>query len=328
MCSPFLNLFQKLTLMKKQIILAAVLLFAFAAQAEECLYEDLNGLKGDQIRTALYNHIKDHTVLTYGNVWASATGADDRGDGTNNIWDMYSSCVFSKWNDKCGSGESTEDCECYNREHVLPQSWWGNDDSSPLKTDLHHVIPTDRLANSQRSAWPIGKVTNVEWTNGSSKLGYGTFGSSGNNKTFEPADEYKGDFARIYFYMATCYKDVSFTQGGKGYQVFNSGTANFTTTALNVYLEWHRNDPVSDKERTRNDKVELKQHNRNPFVDAPELVEYIWGNKKSSTYYCSAQGIDDIEVEEQHAASKILMDGHIYILREDKIYTIQGTLVR
>ena len=65
--------------MKKQIILAVALLFSILAQAEECLYEDLNGLKGEGIRTALYNHIKDHTVLTYGNVWASATGADDRG---------------------------------------------------------------------------------------------------------------------------------------------------------------------------------------------------------------------------------------------------------
>lgn len=326
MCSPFLNLFQKLTLMKKQIILAAVLLFAFAAQAEECLYEDLNGLKGDQIRTALYNHIKDHTVLAYGNIRARDTGVDDRGDGTQNIWDMYSNCEISKWSN-CGSGEF-EECVCYNREHSLPKSWWGGSTDVPMYTDLHHVIPTDYYANSQRSAWPLGEVTNQTWTNGSSKLGYGTFGTSGNNMTFEPADEYKGDFARIYFYMATCYKDKDFTAGGKGYKVFNSGTANFTTTAINLYLKWHRNDPVSEKERNRNNGVEKKQGNRNPFVDAPELVEYIWGNKKSSTYYCSAQGIDDVEVEEQHAASKILMDGHIYILREDKIYTIQGTLVR
>jgi len=316
--------------MKKYLLIAS-LLVCIGMQAEDCLYPELDGKKGEEIRTALYNKIKDHTVLTYSGVWASATGVDDRKDGTNNIWDMYSNCIFDKWNDKCGSGESTEDCECYNREHSVPKSWWGSDESEPMYTDLHHLIPTDRLANSQRSAWPLGEVSSVEWTNGSAKLGYGTFGNSGNNMTFEPADEYKGDFARIYFYMATCYKNKNLAAGGKGYKVFSNGTANFTTTALNLYLNWHREDPVSQKEIDRNNGVAKKQGNRNPFVDAPELVEYIWGNKKTTVYTCNG-GQSAVEgVNEDSRAPrvmKVIENGHLFLILPDGTrYTATGVRV-
>ena len=204
----------------------------------------------------------------------------------------------------------------------------GGGTDEPMYTDLHHIIPTDRLANSQRSAWPLGEVDDVQWTNGSSYLGYGTFGNNSTNLTFEPADEYKGDFARIYFYMATCYMDKNFTQGGKGFKVFMSGTANFNSKALDLYLEWHRNDPVSQKEIARNNKVAKKQGNRNPFVDEPELAEYIWGKKKNVAYSCNGQqGVEDIHVSEP-AAQKVLKDGVLYIVRGEHVYTIQGVEVR
>jgi len=52
----------------------------------------------------------------------------------------------------------------------------------------------------------------------------------------------------------------------------------FKQWAINLLLQWSRQDPVSDKERTRNEQVFLIQGNRNPFIDYPELVEYIWGD--------------------------------------------------
>ena len=264
-----------------------------AIEIPGCDYPELDGKSGAQILAALHNKIVNHTVLSYSAVWASNTGADNKSNGT--IWDMYSDCVFDPYDDKCGSGESSSDCECYNREHSLPKSWWGHDEYNPepMYTDLVHLVPTDRLANSQRSAWPLGEVTTTTWTNGSSKLGYGTFGNDNSNLTFEPADEYKGDFARIYFYMATCYSNKNFTAKGKGYKVFVNGTAEFTTTAQNLYMKWHREDPVSEKEINRNNVIQSLQGNRNPFVDNPELAEYIWGNKSSETYLCSEETPDE-----------------------------------
>ena len=310
----------------KKIFFLTIALFAWVAYvaADDCLYSDLNGKKGEELRTALFNHIKDHTVLAYGNIRARDTRIDEY-PGTQIVWDMYSDCQISVWSN-CGSGEFGA-CECYNREHSLPKSWWGSYTTEPMYTDLHHVIPTDYYANSQRQAYPLGEVTSVEWTNGSSKMGYGTFGSSSFYKTFEPADEYKGDIARIYFYMATCYKDKDFTKG-LGWKVFSSGTANFTTTALNLYLKWHRNDPVSDKERNRNDGVERKQGNRNPFVDDPELVEHIWGNKKTQAYSCgSSEGWEDIEAAPK--AQKRLENGMLIIeLQDGTRYNTTGMRVR
>lgn len=293
-------------------------------------YVEYVGMKGADILVALHNAIKDHTVLDYDAIRADKTGVDYRADGS--IWDMYSDCSFTA-KGYCGyNQEVTAECDCYNREHVLPQSWWGNDNTQPMRTDLHHVIPTDALSNSNRSAWPYGEVSGTAtWTNSAgAKLGYGTFGTSGNNYVFEPVDEYKGDIARIYFYMITCYRDKNLCSGGKGYQVFNytNSVLTFTDKAKSLFLKWHRNDPVSEKEINRNNGVAKKQGNRNPFVDAPDLVEYIWGNKTSQTYVCqSLQGVEEIETAPR--ATKLLENGQLFIILPDGTrYSVMGERVR
>jgi endonuclease I len=48
---------------------------------------------------------------------------------------------------------------------------------------------------------------------------------------------------------------------------------------LSTLLEWHKQDPVDNWERRRNDIIFKKyQGNRNPFIDHPEFVEKIWQN--------------------------------------------------
>lgn len=297
-----------------------------------CSFPELEGKKGNEILQALHELISPHTELNYNNLWAYNANVDIRANGT--IWDMYSDCAFDNTSDHCGiTSESTPDCDCYNREHVVPQSWWGNDDTQPMRVDLFNVIPTDGKANQMRSAWPYGKVTSTEWSNSlGSKVGYGTWGSSGNNKTFEPIDEYKGDIARIYFYMITCYLDKNFTQGGKGYKIFDytNGKSSFTTQARDLYRQWHRDDPVSQKEIDRNNAVQAKQGNRNPFVDEPDLVEYIWGNMASEKYSCHEEdAIENIASNSPiHNATKLLIDGQLLILRDGKTYTVQGQEVK
>ena len=94
---------------------------------------------------------------------------------------------------------------------------------------------------------------------------------------FEPADEYKGDFARMYFYFVTCYQNYSWKS------LATTMFAQNSYPTLNAYgkqllLDWHRQDPVSQKEIDRNNAVYSFQGNRNPFIDYPNMVEFIWGD--------------------------------------------------
>ncbi|MGM9840734.1 MAG: endonuclease I family protein, partial [Candidatus Limisoma sp.] len=144
--------------------------------------------------------------------------------------------------------------------------------------------PTDGYVNNQRSNYPFGECANGERVPSKNgvvalgKLGTSTFpGYSGT--VWEPDDEYKGDFARTYFYMAACYND-KIASWSCDMLADNSYPA-YTTWAINMLLKWHAQDPVSEKETKRNDAVYSLQKNRNPFIDYPELVDYIWGDKTS-----------------------------------------------
>lgn len=314
--------------MKKHLLLIALLGIGSATMwAGPIDRTQLEGLKGDEILQKLHTMIKDHKVLSYDNVRADRAGVDIV---SNKVVDMYSSCPFGA-RDYCGYGTDFERCDCHNREHVLPKAWWGGDKTVPMYTDLHHVIPTDFEANTQRQDYPYGEVSSQTWTNGVSKFGKTTSFSTANVQVFEPADEYKGDIARIYFYMLTCYLDYQLKQDKNvnsklvfGYSSVKE-QSKFTSEALNLFLKWYRNDAVSSKETTRNDKVEAKQDNRNPFVDYPELVEYIWGNKKNVPYSIETDLFE--QKIEQAAQRKVVIDGRLYIKAEGALYDIMGNKV-
>ena len=250
------------------------------AQAPSGYYAAAEDKSGEALRTALYNIIKTHTSVSYGELWQSFQTTDVRPDN-GKVWDMYSdqpggtpAYYFTFVSDQCGnySGEG----DCYNREHSVPKSWFGGS-VAPMYTDLFHLIPTDGYVNSKRGNLPIGKVTNATWTstNGSK---VGTSNISGySGQVFEPIDSFKGDFARIYFYMATCYKDKNL--GVETLSNFSGG--DLKPWAKTLLLQWAAIDPVSQKEIARNNAVWQIQHNRNPFVDYPELAEKVFGNDAS-----------------------------------------------
>ena len=123
--------------------------------------------------------------------------------------------------------------------------------------------------------------------NGVTKVGTGQANGRATN-LFEPADEYKGDFARMYLYFVTCYQDYSWKSSALSMFAQNS------YPTLNAYgqsllLKWHRQDPVSQKEIDRNNAVYSFQGNRNPFIDYPNMVEYIWGDSTNYEFSFSGQ---------------------------------------
>ena len=218
-------------------------------------------------------------------VYGASSNPSDFVNGTGSnatMEDIYSSKPY-KMSD---SGSSASTCGTgWNKEHTVPQSWFN--EASPMKSDAHHVFPTDIRMNSLRSSYPYGENNAAK---GCSSWGYGSVGPSTfegyTGTVFDPGEggehgSYKGDLARVYFYMATRYRTTNFTNGsGSTSFTYSGGVADLTEYMKNLMLKWHREDPVSEKELKRNNAIYAHQKNRNPFIDYPELVEYIWGNKK------------------------------------------------
>ena len=245
-------------------------------------YNNAYGKSNEQLMIALRGIICNHTAKSYDALWDAfkTTDTDDQGY----IIDMYSNCKYRP-TDHGGSASNVG--EGFNREHSFPKSWFDN--GKPMYTDLFHMYPTDIRVNNQRSNYPFGECADgTRLTNGSlygkGKLGSSTFpGYSGT--VFEPDDEYKGDFARTYFYMVTRYKNELPNWSGSPQLDYKTNKYKaFSTWSINLLVKWARLDPVSEKEIKRNEAVYGIQNNRNPFIDNPELFEYIWGDKQGEVW--------------------------------------------
>lgn len=268
------------------LALTLTMAWAQGPNGSENYYKNADGKKGAALKTAMYGIIKTHTNIGYDGLYEAYRATDTRPDGY--VRDWYSNATYyTHVKDKAGTYHQEGDC--YNREHSVPQSWFQDyEHSSIIKADIVHVLPTDGYVNNRRENYPLAKVGTVSYqsANGYSKKGNcATPGYSGT--VFEPNDEIKGDMARIYFYMATCYEDVVDDWAGNTTAniVFDGTTyPAFQTWYLNMLMEWSKNDPVDAVEIARNNAVKVKQGNRNPFVDYPGLEDYIWGDKKNVAF--------------------------------------------
>lgn len=242
------------------------------AQPLSGYYDVVAGKKGAAVKTALKGAIDGHTQRTYKDLWTDFRSTDCRPDGK--VWDMYSSVTNYVFGDDQNTGGGGGEGADYNREHSMPKSWFH--DAYPMYTDLFHLYPTDSYINNMRSNYPFGEVGTVskQSEGGFSKLGKSAV-SGYSGTVFEPADEYKGDFARTYFYMVTRYEAE--VAGWSSDMLSGNVYPAFTDWALAMLLKWHRQDPVSEKEIDRNNAVYGIQHNRNPYIDYPVLVEFVWG---------------------------------------------------
>ena len=257
----------------------------------------------DDLRKTLCTIISTgYTSIGYSSLqtqmYAASSNPTDFVNGDNKTMeDIYSSKPYKS----SDNGSSASNCGAgWNKEHTVPQSWFN--EQSPMKSDAFHVYPTDIKMNSVRSSYPYGENDAAK---SCSSWGYGSLGNSTfagySGTVFDPGEggeygSYKGDLARTYFYMATRYRTTNFTNGsGNTSFTYSGGVADLTDYMKNLMLKWHREDPVSPKELNRNNAIYAHQHNRNPFIDYPELAEYIWGNKKGQTVVLSSlvSGYDD-----------------------------------
>jgi len=259
-------------------------------------YDSANGLSGFALKTELRNITANgHTARTYDQLYDGsgitgsqgyidthsdvATSSGNQYENDGSILDFYSenpsgadAYNFTHGNNQCGNQSAEGDC--YNREHLVPQSSFGS--AFPMQSDIHHVIPTDGRVNNFRGSLPFGEANNDDWVslNGSIRGSSAMVGYSGS--VFEPIDEFKGDIARALLYFATRYENT--VDGYTSFDMFN-GTNDqvFYDWAIDVLLDWHYNvDPVDQRERDRNNAAYNFQGNANPFVDHPEYANMIW----------------------------------------------------
>ena len=294
--------------MKRTLLFVLCSFFALALAAKTVTpatslptyYKDINGKSGKSLFDAVQKVTKlGYSSLGYDGLWGAYKKTDIRDNGK--IWDMYSDCSWTVGSDQCGSYNN--ECDCYNREHSIPKSWFGGSKSGP-GCDIFQVVPTDGYVNNRRSNYAFGEVSSASYTYDGAKLGSaksititggntiaGNTGASVScsGTVFEPRDEYKGDFARGYFGTMIKWANGDYTAftTGDGSKIFSSnystGAFGLTKYGVALLMKWHRQDPVSQKEIDRNNGIQQTQGNRNPFIDYPYLAEYIWGEKAGET---------------------------------------------
>ncbi|MBR1515790.1 MAG: endonuclease [Paludibacteraceae bacterium] len=310
-------------------------------------YNGIENKKDESLRETLSDIIDGHSSIAYGSGMHSYYASTDC-DKDGYIMDMYSKCKF-KISDAGSSQQKV--CDCWNKEHTVPSSWFKK--AKPAYSDFFHIYPTDARINNFRGNMPYGETDNTDYVtkDANKEKGLGHIGTSSfsgySGKVYEPDDEYKGDLARNYMYMIARYMTMNFTQADEGEAVFtySGGKAYFTSYAIDLFMKWHREDPVSQKEIDRNNAVyESVQHNRNPFIDYPYLAEYLWGKEKgkgvdmahlissSDTRFIPgvsngySDATDDIQTYEDAAqkAKKVLYKDQIVVIVNGQKYSLMG----
>lgn len=285
-------------------------------------YESIDGTSGKELMDAIQRVAKQGyraDDFRYDSVWLAFKHTDLRPDSY--IWEIYSDCEFIYEKDRTSNTTQTGECKGYNREHAMCQSWFGTTSlagqemSSSKKnspgSDIFHIYPASYGMNSRRGNRPYGEVLTAANVSGNGTK-YGTpvqtisvtnsvagayvEGSiTLSTNVLEPADEYKGDIARSYFgTMVKWAGEWTFNRNENGQVIFDAtidadthyapeNNYGLTPYGLALLLKWHRQDPVSQKEVDRNNGIQLTQGNRNPFIDYPYLVEYIWGERSGQS---------------------------------------------
>ncbi|MBK9257054.1 MAG: endonuclease [Saprospiraceae bacterium] len=285
-------------------------------QPEE-YYSSLNGKKVTELRNVLQSIIANPEIVraqTYNDVIDVLKEADQNPENSNQVWLVY----LEKGLAKLDFQLTSDNLNTWNREHTWPRSrggfnsieadetidgpdifWMTNADSTRhANSDVHAIRAADGPENSKRGNQFYGEY------NGPA----GTLGG------------FKGDVARGIFYLDIRYNGLEVVNGFPESQIGKFGD-------LATLLEWHRNDPPDDFEMNRNNVVYQWQKNRNPFIDNPQLAEYLWGNKIGEVWQNTSSAIEiskpAFRIYPNPANNNISIEG-VPSSRNVEIYSLQG----
>lgn len=321
-------------------LFAIVSLFSFA---QETVTQETNTIPpgyyatatgtGYVLKTQLYNIIKNHTDKGYSGLYTTYLTSDKDFYYENNgtMLDVYTEnptgpeCEFTYGINQDDGTLGTNECERYNREHLIPQSVFAA--ATPMYSDAHFVLPADKHVNGERGDLPFGKVNvaNYTATNGTkrgSNLNSG-YSAGYTGVVFEPIDEFKGDIARSLLYFATRYENVV---TGFSYPMFDgTSTQVFTDTFKNILLTWNIQDPVSQREIDRNNAIYARQNNRNPYIDNNSYVASVWGAPLGTTTFDANSSITVFPNPSND--TKITIQSEV-IIDEIQLINLNGQLIQ
>ncbi len=246
-------------------------------------YDQANNLSGDDLKEALHQIISNHVIFPYTSnstdTWDILQESDQDPNENNNMILVYTGRSQDKgYRDGSGNysqyenGNGTQS-NSWNREHIWPKSHGFPDEDDNAYTDVHNLKPCDRSVNSSRGTKDFDFGGN-QHSEASDCLT--------DSDSWEPPDYVKGDIARILFYMVVRYDPgVDHENNTFDLELVDYTTPNNTEPILgklSSLLDWHLSDPVDDFEINRNEIIFGFQENRNPFIDHPNLVNYLWGD--------------------------------------------------
>jgi hypothetical protein len=249
-----------------------------ASTAPVGYYASLEGKSGAALKQAIQDIIANPAVVhahNYGDIQYILNDADQNPLNSNQVWLMYVEQGRAKYKFQT----TASNVGSWNREHIFPQSRGGfadGTDSTPdginvwLPTnandilaghgDAHHIRAEDGPENTTRSNRDYGSDYN------------GPAGSQGS---------WHGDVARALFYMAVRYNGLNLVNGNPSDAIVGQ------MGDLASLLTWNHSDPKDDFEMHRNNVIYTWQVNRNPFIDYPDLADYIWGTHAGETWFSS-----------------------------------------
>lgn len=276
-------------------------------------YDCLKGKTGLELKNALQTVARPVSMPSYGSgnnsTWYYFWDTDRMPDGTT--WrNRYSDDVFQV-------GTRGNSCTGMNIEHSFPRSWFGGSGSAP-DNDLFNLYPSPATTNGSKSNYIMDQVAvvNTAKSDGYTKIGTSTHTTE--STVWEPNDDFKGDFSRGYMYMITAWQeDVTYTSRAMSFMDNGKYPALFDWAAQ-LYSAWCRLDQVDEIEINRNNTIYTIQSCRNPYIDFPNLFEYLWGDSTArafdpgntlvaggGTYTAGTGGDEDIDVTDPANYSKM-----------------------
>ncbi|WP_340154687.1 endonuclease [uncultured Winogradskyella sp.] len=283
-------------------------------------YDSIDGLADVSLRQALQDIIADPTIVraqTYADILAILNEADQNPANSNQVWLLYTEQGRAKLDVQTGSNNTDK----WNREHTFPRSLGGffdiEEDEIADGIDVYWETKADSLRHGNSDAHALRAADAAENSTRNNQH-YGEYnGPTGTLGSF------KGDVARSVLYMEIRYNGLSVVNG------FPNVSGQMGDLA--TLLDWHRNDPPDDFEMNRNNIVYNWQKNRNPFIDQPLMVEYIWGTNVGDVWM---QSLGAAENE----LGKVLVypnptNGRIFISQlntaaDVEVYSIEGKLLK